>query len=76
MVVALAIFDLALYEPTKRALEAIKPRLIKGSVVAFDELNCAEYPGETQAVREVLGLDRHPIRRSRYLPDRSYMVIE
>jgi hypothetical protein len=76
MVVALAIFDLALYEPTKRALEAIKPRLIKGSVVAFDELNCAEYPGETQAVREVLGLDRYPIRRSRYLPDRSYMVIE
>jgi hypothetical protein len=76
MVVALAIFDLALYEPTKKALEAIKPRLVKGSVIAFDELNCADYPGETQALREVLGLDRHPIRRSRFLPDRSYVIID
>jgi hypothetical protein len=76
MVVALAVFDLALYEPTKKALEAIKPRLVKGSVIAFDELNCAEYPGETRAVREVLGLDRHRVQRSRFLPDRSYFVIE
>lgn len=76
MIVALAIFDLALYEPTKRALEAIKPRLIKGSVIAFDELNSAEYPGETQAAREVLGLDRHTIRQSRFLPDRSYLIVE
>jgi hypothetical protein len=76
MVVALAIFDLALYEPTKKALEAIKPRLIKGSVIAFDELNSAEYPGETQAAREVLGLDRHTVRQSRFLPDRSYLIIE
>jgi hypothetical protein len=76
LVVALAIFDLALYEPTKKALEAIKPRLVKGSIIAFDELNAAEYPGETQAAREVLGLDRHTVRRSRFLPDRSYLVIE
>ena len=76
MIVALAIFDLALYEPTRQALQAIRPRLVRGSVVAFDELNCAEYPGETQAVREVLGLERHALKRSRYLPDRSYLIIE
>ena len=43
--VALAFFDMALYEPTKACLEAIAPRLIKGSVVAFDELNHRDYPG-------------------------------
>jgi hypothetical protein len=76
MVVALAIFDLALYEPTKAALEAIRPRLVRGSVLAFDELNSAEYPGETRALREVLGLSRYPVRRSRFLPDRSYFIVD
>jgi Macrocin-O-methyltransferase (TylF) len=74
--VALAFFDMALYRPTKVALEAIKDRLLKGSVVAFDEFNDADYPGETDAVRDVLGLRSHPFRRSRYLPARTYMVIE
>jgi hypothetical protein len=75
-IVALAFFDLALYRPTKQALEAIKDRLVKGSVLAFDELNDANYPGETEAVREVLGLRSQPFRRSRYLPARTYIVIE
>jgi len=36
-VVALAYFDLALYRPTRICLEAIKPHLIRGSVVMLDE---------------------------------------
>lgn len=75
-IVALAYFDMQLYEPTKRCLEAIRPHLVRGSVIAMDELNSEEFPGETVAFREVLGLDTHPIRRSRFLPDRSYVVIE
>lgn len=75
-VVALAFFDLALYEPTKACLEAIMPRLVKGSLVVFDELNHPDYPGETRAVMETLGLRNHRLHRSRFLPDRSYFVIE
>ena len=75
-IVALAFFDLALYRPTKLALEAIKDRLVKGSILAFDELNDADYPGETEAVREVLGFQSYPFRRSHYLPARTYIVIE
>jgi hypothetical protein len=74
-IVALAFFDLALYEPTKACLEAIKPHLVKGSVLAFDELNAPEYPGETVAVAETMGLATHDIFRSKFLPDRSYMII-
>jgi hypothetical protein len=74
-IVALAFFDMALYEPTKAALEAIKDRLVKGSVLAFDELNDPEYPGETQAVREVLGLQSLASFRSKYLPARTYLVV-
>ena len=75
-VIALAYFDLALYEPTKKCLEAIRPYLVRGSVLAMDELNSKEFPGETVALREVLGMDRYRIVRSQFLPDRSYIVIE
>lgn len=74
--VALAYFDLGLYEPTKRCLEAIRSHLVRGSVLAMDELNCPEFPGETIALKEVLGLDRYRIQRSRFLPDRSYLIVE
>jgi hypothetical protein len=73
-VIALAYFDLALYEPTKSCLEEIKPYLVRGSVLAMDELNSADFPGETIALREVLGLGAYEIVRSRFLPDRSYLV--
>lgn len=75
-IVALAYFDFDIYLPTKKCLEGIKDRLTKGSIVAFDELNCPEFPGETLAVKEVLGLDRYAIRRSPLNPLCSYMVVE
>ena len=68
--VSLALFDMALYEPTKAALEAIKPRLIKGSVIVFDELNHKDYPGETAAAVEILERDNFRIENTRVLPDR------
>jgi hypothetical protein len=75
-IVALAYFDLAMYEPTRKCLEAIRPHLARGSVLAMDELNSADFPGETVALKEVVGLDRYRIAKSRFLPDRSYIVIE
>jgi hypothetical protein len=63
-IIALAHFDMDIYEPTRRCLELLKNRLTKGSVIAFDELNSLECPGETVALREVFGLDRWAIRRS------------
>lgn len=68
--VALALFDMALYEPTKLSLTAIAPRLIKGSLVIFDELNHKDYPGETEAAMEVLGSSQFSIENSTILPDR------
>jgi len=75
-IIALAYFDLALYEPTKKCLEAIRPHLIRGSILAMDELNSREFPGETMAFKEVMGLGRCKIMRSRFLPDRCYVVME
>ncbi|GGI54431.1 crotonobetainyl-CoA--carnitine CoA-transferase [Oxalicibacterium solurbis] len=75
-IIAFAYFDFDIYEPTKKCLEAILPHLTKGSVLAFDELNCAQFPGETRAVREVLGLSKYAIRRDVSNPLMSYLIIE
>lgn len=72
--ISLAYFDMQLYEPTKQCLEAIKPFLVKGAIIAMDEINNDEYPGETIAFKEVFGLGNYEIHKSRYLPDRSYMI--
>jgi len=75
-IIALAYFDFDIYEPTKKCLELIKPHITKGTVIGFDELNCATFPGETVALREVFGLDKYSIRRSPLNPLPSYIVIE
>jgi len=75
-IVALAYFDFDIYKPTHDCLEAILPYLTKGSILAFDELNTPEFPGETIAVREVLGLSRYAIRRDPSNPLTSYLVVE
>lgn len=75
-IVAMAIFDVDLYEPTKFALEKILPRLTRGSLLVFDELNCPTFPGETQALSEVLGLDRLRLRRSNLQPHCAWGVWE
>lgn len=54
-IVAFAYFDLDLYEPTRAALATIVPYLTTGSVLAFDQLGHAKWPGETLALRETLG---------------------
>jgi hypothetical protein len=54
--IALAIFDMDVYAPTKDVLEKIMPRLTKNSVLVFDEFVHRKFPGEVQAVREVLDL--------------------
>lgn len=74
-IVALAYFDFDLYAPTKKCLEAIRPRLTKGSVIGFDELNDPDSPGETLAVMEVLGLSNIELRRPAHASRVSYCII-
>ncbi|MBN8490177.1 MAG: crotonobetainyl-CoA--carnitine CoA-transferase [Burkholderiales bacterium] len=76
-IVALAHFDMDLYEPTRKCLELLSPFLTKGSVLAFDELQSFVFPGETVAVREVFGLGKIRLRRSPlYSGHGSYFVVE
>jgi hypothetical protein len=73
--VSLAIFDFDIYQPTKAALEAIKPHLFKGSVLVFDELGDDIFPGETIALREVFGTNDLKIERFPMTARVSYVVL-
>jgi hypothetical protein len=75
-IIALAYFDMDIYEPTKKCLEMVLSRVTRGSVLGFDELNFDLWPGETIAVSEVLGLSKYKITRSPLEPTSSYIVIE
>ncbi|MFC4291151.1 TylF/MycF/NovP-related O-methyltransferase [Sphingorhabdus arenilitoris] len=71
-IISMAIFDMDIYKPTKEALEMIIPRLTKGSMLVFDELNCKHFPGETQALNEVLGLNNLRLERFPHQPYCAY----
>ena len=67
-IISMAMFDMDIYKPTRSTLELILPRLVKGSLLVFDELNCEYFPGETQAVLEVLGLNNLRLQRFPHQP--------
>ncbi len=74
-VVSLLYLDMDLYEPTRAALEAFLPRMPRGAVLAFDELNLENWPGETLAVMDAVGLHELEIRRFPFDPTLSYAVL-
>lgn len=76
-IVAMAYFDMDIYEPTKLCLELLKDHVTKGTILAFDELNSFKTPGETLALKEVYPLNTIRLRRSpKYSGQPSYFVIE
>jgi hypothetical protein len=68
LVVSLLFIDCDLYEPTAAALEAFVPRMPKGAILAFDELDNPIWPGETSAVLEKVGLQNLRLRRLEWDP--------
>jgi len=75
-IVALAYFDFDVYKPTRDGLMAIKECLTRGSVIGFDELVEPACPGETIALKEVLGLRKYALRRSQYNARCSYLIVD
>jgi hypothetical protein len=76
LVVSLLFLDADLYEPTRAALEAFVPRMPKGAVIAFDELDNPLWPGETLALMDSLGTGRLRLERVEWDPYIGFAVIE
>jgi len=75
LTVALLYLDLDIYEPTRVALKTFLPRMPKGSIIVFDQLNHPDWPGETLAPEESLGIKNLKIQRFPFDSIRSYAVI-
>ena len=75
LVISLLYLDMDIYQPTKIALQTFLPRMPKGAIIAFDELNTSTFPGETIALQETLGISSLRLRRHPIDPYISYAVL-
>lgn len=73
-IVALAYFDMDVYKPTKECLELLKPHLVKGSIIAFDELLHPQFPGETRALMECFELSELRLQKFSNSPYPTFFV--
>lgn len=75
LLISLLFMDFDLYEPTKVALEHLVPRMPKGAILAFDELDNPLWPGETLAMLEQCGAGNLRLQRLEFDPYISFAVI-
>lgn len=74
-VISLLWLDFDTFGPTVAALKHFVPRMPKGAIIAFDELNHEVWPGETVAVMEQLGLNSLRIERLPWGTTVSFAVL-
>lgn len=75
LLVSLLFIDCDLYEPTKAALRHFLPRMPRGAVLAFDELDNPQWPGETIAMLEETAGRPLELRRLEWDPYISYAIL-
>jgi hypothetical protein len=75
-IIAMAIFDMDVYAPTRHVLERIIPRMPKGAILAFDELNYPLFPGEAVAAHEVIGIRNLRLCADPHNAAQAWCVIE
>ena len=76
LLVSLLFMDFDMYEPTKVALEHFMPRMPKGGILVFDQINNPVWPGETVALLEHFGGINHlEIRKFDFECHIAYVVI-
>jgi hypothetical protein len=73
--ISLLYLDFDLYEPTLLAIKEFLPRMPKGAIIAFDELNDPKYPGETQALLESLNVNNYKLESLPFEPHISWITI-
>lgn len=76
IIASLVYLDMDIYEPTKHVLREMLPFLTKGSIIVFDESNWEAFPGPTIALDEIFGKKKYTIKKSKYQPIPSYIIID
>ena len=74
-IVAFAFFDMDIYKPTKDCLKVLKNYVTKGTIIAFDELNCDYAKSVTNALKEVFDMKTIEIKRFSHISKISYFKV-
>jgi len=75
ILVSLLFIDCDLFRPTEVALKTFLPRMKKGSILAFDELDNPQWPGETLAMLKIMAGTKYKIQRFEWDPYIGYIVL-
>ena len=74
LLISMLYLDLDLYKPTLDTIKALYDRMPKGALICFDELNHSDYPGETLAALEAIGLSNLKLQRLHFSSMMSFAV--
>jgi hypothetical protein len=74
-IASLLYLDMDIYAPTRHVLEKMLARVPKGGIVAFDELNMKDFPGETVALLDSLNLNQTPLQRLPFCSRITYFQV-
>jgi hypothetical protein len=75
LLVSLLYLDFDIYQPTLTALTHFLPRIPKGGIIAFDEVNNPDWPGETLALLKAMNLHEHKLECIPYEPNISFIQL-
>lgn len=75
LLVSLLYLDFDIYEPTVAALDHLRSRIPRGGIVAFDEVNNSEWPGETRALLETFNLNHYNLQCFPFEPNISFIQL-
>ncbi|WP_445636143.1 TylF/MycF/NovP-related O-methyltransferase [Nostoc sp. DSM 114161] len=75
LLVSLLYLDFDLYKPTLTALEYFLPRMSKGAIIAFDEVNNEQWPGETMALLQKFDLNNYKLECFEFEPNISFIQL-
>lgn len=75
LLVSLLFLDFDLFDSTKIAIDTFLPRMPKGAIIAFDELDNPIWPGETMALLETIRINQLNIERLDFDPYIGFAVV-
>jgi len=75
-VISLLYVDVDLYEPTKTILENFVPHMPKGAIIAFDDVNDKNWPGETKALLDTIGIRNIKLKRFSFDTRVAYTILD
>ena len=75
LIISLLYLDFDIYKPTATAIKNFLPRMPKGSIIAFDEVNNSMWPGETIAMLENININNYKLECIEYEPEISFIQL-